>query len=88
MRLIRETIYHLRCELADYDYLEVLQQTRVPVLLLQGENDKDINGSLKKLWPEISANTMIQRRIIKDAGHITNYDQPEEFIDAVRRSLY
>ena len=28
----RETIYQLRCELADYDYLQVLQQTRVPVL--------------------------------------------------------
>lgn len=79
----RASVYQLRCELANYDYLQVLKETRVPVLLLQGEKDKDINGSIKKLWPEISTNSIIQHRIIKDAGHITNYDQPEKFVEAV-----
>lgn len=83
----RTTIYQIRCELANYDYLPELRRCSVPVLILQGDRDKDINTSLRKLWPEISEKPQISHETIEDAGHITNYDQPEAFLTSVSRFI-
>ncbi|GAB6090585.1 alpha/beta fold hydrolase [Spirochaeta dissipatitropha] len=83
----RKTIYQLRCELANYDYTHVLQTSSIPVLLLQGENDKDINKEIEKLWPLIGQNSLVQQEFMSDAGHIANYDQPQAFYASVKRFI-
>lgn len=83
----RTTIYQLRCELANYDYTQVLRESTVPVLLLQGEKDTAINREIEKLWPMIKENPLIRREWLKDAGHIANYDQPQAFYESVIRFI-
>ncbi|EEG77914.1 alpha/beta fold hydrolase [Dethiobacter alkaliphilus] len=79
----RKTIYQLRCELANYDYTQVLYESIIPVLLLQGEKDTAINKEIEKLWPKLKENPFVKREFIKDAGHIANYDQPQAFYNSV-----
>ena len=83
----RRTIYQLRCELANYDYTQVLKTCSIPVLMLQGEKDSSINKEIGKLWPLIKENSLVRREILSDAGHIANYDQPQSFCDSVIKFL-
>lgn len=79
----RRTIYQLRCQLANYDYTQVLKESNIPILLLQGEKDSGINKEIEKIWPILKENPRIHRKIIKDAGHIVNYDQPQAFCSSI-----
>lgn len=83
----RTTIYQLRCELANYDYTQVLYTATIPVLLLQGEKDRAINKEIEKLWPILKENPFLRREVINDAGHIANYDQPQAFYNSIIQFL-
>lgn len=83
----RSTIYQLRCHLASYDYTQVLKESTIPILLLQGEKDSGINKEIEKLWPLLKDNPLVQREVLQDAGHIANYDQPQAFCDSVIRFI-
>lgn len=79
----RKTIYQIRCELANYDYTHVLYASTIPVLLIQGDKDSAINKEIEKLWPMLKENPFVHREVIKDAGHIANYDQPQAFYNSI-----
>lgn len=83
----RTTIYQLRCELANYDYTQVLYASTIPVLLLQGEKDSAINKEIEKFWPMLKENPLVHRELIKDAGHIANYDQSQAFYSSIIQFL-
>ncbi len=83
----RRTVYQLRCELAQYDYLHVLQTTQTSVLLLQGEKDTAVNKEIDKHWPQLKDNPLVRRTLLPDAGHIANYDQPDAFYHAILHFL-
>ena len=83
----RRTIYQLRCELAQYDYTDTMQTSPIPLLMLQGEKDTAINKEIEKLWPVIKENPLVSRKLLTDAGHIANYDQPEAFYQGMLEFL-
>ena len=65
--------------IANYDYTPVLCTTGVPVLLIRGELDKEINAALSSTLEAID--TLPEGRVVTlaDAGHYANLEQPDEF---------
>ncbi len=62
-----------------------LGQLSVPTLLVRGENSKDLPRDLYE--KVLAANRHIEGVEIKNSGHWVHSDQPELFIEVVRRFL-
>ena len=69
------------------DYRALLPQIKVPVLVLWGEHDHAI--APRALSEEICENVPDCRGLITvpDAGHVSNFDNPAAFNEALRRFL-
>ena len=55
---------------------------KVPTLVVRGEHSPDLSVSSFKKMIELNKN--IQGKTIADSGHWVHFDQPEEFIDALK----
>jgi pimeloyl-ACP methyl ester carboxylesterase len=76
----KPALVNLRKNLIDYDYLPTLEQhPNIPILLIQGEQDRDINRMLGTTLLLLQQRVNAQVVPIKHAGHITNPDQPTAF---------
>lgn len=62
--------------LQGYDFTDVLLKITVPTLLMAGANDGSMPVSMRKLAETIAGAKM---RVIPDAGHIPNYERPDDF---------
>ena len=65
--------------IANYDYTPVLSASDVPVLLIRGELDKEINATLSSTLAAIDRIPNGRVVSLADAGHFANMEQPEEF---------
>ena len=82
--MIRETptgtVVAYRKQIRDYNYLPVLRDhEEVPVLLLRGEQDTEINTMLGSTLQALERHGKAVVRKVADAGHFLNLDQPEVF---------
>lgn len=68
-------------EVAKFDSRSVLRLLRCPVLILNGENDKQNRRGESELL-KLMSDAKLQ--IIENAGHACSLDQPQAFADAVR----
>lgn len=75
----REVSPLFRKNIGNYSYLETIENMKIPFLLVQGENDKDINNTLQSTTEVIKNNPKASIIKLADAGHIANLDNPEEF---------
>lgn len=62
--------------LQNYDFTDVLPRIAVPTLLIAGANDGNMPASMRTFAAAISG---ARFEIIPDAGHIPNFEQPEQF---------
>jgi 3-oxoadipate enol-lactonase len=62
--------------LQGYDFSHVLATIRVPTLLMVGANDGNMPMTMRQLAESIPGAEM---KVIPDAGHIPNFEQPEIF---------
>ncbi len=70
-------------ECAGKDFQAMLHTYQGPVLLLNGENDKNSRKSEEALL-STATHGNIRVQTIEDAGHMCNVDQPQTFNDAIR----
>lgn len=65
--------------IADYDYTATLRRAGLPLLLIQGALDKDINAALASTLAALDA--ALQGRVVPldKAGHFANMEQSEAF---------
>lgn len=59
-----------------YDFSDVIGTIKIPVLFMAGANDGNMPVSMQSLADTIPG---AEFRVIPDAGHIPNYEQPETF---------
>ncbi|MEO8970730.1 MAG: alpha/beta hydrolase [Ktedonobacteraceae bacterium] len=71
-------IYH---ELASHDFRTMLRSFTGPILILNGENDRQNRKVEAKL---LASARNGQLQIIENAGHLCNLEQPEAFTQQVR----
>ncbi len=74
-----EAVPYFRKNLGNYSYLKVLENMDIPILLIQGELDHDINNSLKATLEIIGRSHNATVVTLAGAGHFANLDKPEEF---------
>lgn len=74
--------------LADFNFTEVLRETRVPYLLIKGEADKEINKELASTLQAIEGNPCAQVMQAPGAGHFANLDTPAQFQEKLLSFLH
>ncbi|MGD1849917.1 MAG: alpha/beta fold hydrolase [Cyanophyceae cyanobacterium] len=75
----RQTILATIPALANFNYLEAIASSQVPLLLIKGEHDGDINKSLPSTLDRLEKRSNAHIVNLKSAGHFANLDTPEEF---------
>lgn len=71
------TIWRAAREILDQDVRKDLESITVPTLLVWGENDSLIPPAIGHILREEIANSRLV--ILKNAGHVPMFDQPQEF---------
>jgi 3-oxoadipate enol-lactonase len=70
--------------LADHDYASKVATVTRPVLFIAGEKDGVTPAAMRKMSEALPGSRYVE---LKGAGHISNLDQPQGFIAAVREFL-
>jgi pimeloyl-ACP methyl ester carboxylesterase len=84
----KSVLVNLRRNLIDYNYLPVLQShPEVPVLVVQGEHDDEINRMLDTTLASLRARGNCRVVQLSEAGHFANLDQPAAFNQALTEFL-
>lgn len=65
--------------IADYDYTATLRRASLPLLLIQGALDKEINAALASTLSALNAAPQGRVVPLEKAGHFANMEQPEAF---------
>ena len=79
---------NLRHHLLDYNYLPTLAASHaVPLMLLRGEHDNEINRMLEDTLVLFDKHPRAEVIPIAAAGHFANLDQPDQFNSALARFL-
>ncbi len=65
--------------IADYDYTPLLRRADLPLLLIQGAQDKDINAALDSTLAALRQAPQGKVVFLEDAGHFANMEQPTAF---------
>jgi pimeloyl-ACP methyl ester carboxylesterase len=75
----KEALRLIPQHIASYDYTGVLRQAARPLLLIQGELDKEINNNLASTLAALDETANGQVAPLSNAGHFANLEQPEAF---------
>lgn len=73
----------VRSQIGRYDYLNTVENIKIPYLILMGSYDKGINKSIKPYINRLKSNPYIKVREINQSGHFMNMDQEILFNQAV-----
>lgn len=65
--------------LSNYDYLDTIKNTNIPIVIIQTPYDKGINKYLDKLDSFFKQNQHVKYMRIENAGHIVNMESPREY---------
>ncbi len=75
----QDALTMLTKSIANYDYTPVLSAADVPVLLIRGDLDKEINATLSSTLAAIDRLPHGRVVSLAGAGHFANMEQPQEF---------
>ncbi|UII75879.1 alpha/beta hydrolase [Flagellimonas sp. HMM57] len=79
MQSNKKTIMTLVPHLANFDYLDIVEETTVPVTILKGKLDKEINKVLGSTLTRFKKRGNFSMIVIRNAGHFANLDNPATF---------
>lgn len=75
----RDAVLLTQRGLADYDYTSLLQEARLPMLLIQGEYDQEINQKLDSTLEVLQHKRNYRWVELPGAGHFCNLETPAQF---------
>lgn len=78
-KMSMKAVPYLRANLGNYSCLHTIENSNIPYLLIQGEQDTEVNRYLASTYKAIEANDNAQIIKLVDAGHIANMDNPNVF---------
>ena len=68
------------------DNFNLIKNTKIPILIIVGENDSITPLEIAKQMDDVAKNSIL--RIISNAGHLSNLENPEAFNQVVLNLLY
>lgn len=75
----KEALLLISTHIVDYDYRETLHQAQVPLFLIQGELDNEINAALGSTLDALEEAPVSSAVCLPDAGHFANMERPNAF---------
>lgn len=75
----KQAIWMTQVNIADYDFTPVLQDHDLPLLLIKGEQDAEINAKLDSTLQILRQKPGFKLIEIEEAGHFSNMEKPEQF---------
>lgn len=79
----KPTIMNLLSHLKTFDYLDVIRKSSLPVLIIKGDKDKEINREIGSTIEAFEARGNFQLANLKNTGHFANLDCPQVFNTAL-----
>ena len=73
--------------IGDYDYTDTIRMYSIPMMLIKGGLDSEINKNLEPLLEVLRENPNFEFVELVSAGHLANLDKPDEFNDELGRFL-
>jgi len=86
----KEAVIASHVALGNYNYLDIVKNTKNKIFIIKCPYDKDINTYLKKHNDELDSNLNVAIVQLADSGHIANLEKPEEYsalIDEVLNNI-
>lgn len=74
-----DTIVYSQKNIANYSYIDTLENTDVPVLLIKGGKDNEINKNLESTLEVFAKKDNLKVKEMKRAGHFANLERSKEF---------
>jgi 3-oxoadipate enol-lactonase len=75
----KDAIWMTQKNISDYDYTPVLRGRDVPILLIKGQQDAEINAQLDSTLQTLRQNPNFLLRELENVGHFANMEKPETF---------
>ena len=83
----RVALRHVTADIATYDYTPLLRRQTLPILLIRGEHDRDINAQLGSTIEALAATPRFELVELPGAGHFANLERPVEFEELLAEFL-
>lgn len=83
----KKAVPYFRANLGNYSCLHIIENSNIPYLLIQGEQDTEVNRYLTSTYKAIEANDNAQIIRLANAGHIANMDNPIEFNEILEKFI-
>ena len=75
----KDAIWMIQKNISNYDYTPVLAGRTLPVLLIKGQLDNEINAQLGSTLNVLHRNPKFQLRELDGVGHFANLEKPQIF---------
>ena len=75
----KKTLLKLLPHLVKFSHLKTIQESNIPLFIIQGERDQEINSLLDEIFLNRGIKDKFYYYKMKNAGHFTNLDNPDRF---------
>ncbi len=74
-------------DIADYDYMDTICSHNIPMMLIRGGQDKEINKKLDTVLEIMGNKPYFELVEMTNAGHFANMEKPSDFNEILKRFL-
>ncbi|WKN45490.1 alpha/beta fold hydrolase [Tunicatimonas pelagia] len=78
-QMAKSTVLAIIPNIANFNYLAVIRNSKVPAMIIKGGKDQEINKVIGSTIEEFEQRGNFQLRNMTEAGHFANLDNPEQF---------
>jgi len=83
----KSTLLNVVPRLANFDYLDIIKNSKTPALIIKGEMDRSINKVVKNTIVAFENRGDFKVYEMKEVGHFANLDNPELFNDVLEEYI-
>ena len=75
----KSTMLAIIPNIANFNYLAVIRNSKIPAMIIKGGNDQEINKVIGSTIQEFEKRGNFQLKNMTEIGHFANLDNPEQF---------
>ncbi len=83
----KEALELIMMNIADYDYMDTICRHNIPMMLIRGGKDKEINKNLGPVLEIMEQKPSFELVEMTNAGHFANMEKPSDFNEILGRFL-